>query len=93
MEQAVRACNNAKNRQTKAVDSAMEAIYEIVENEKLLENKVIAVKLDPKYAVEKNLTGLVANKLLSEYNRPVLILNKVVENEKVYWRGSGRGYD
>lgn len=93
VEQAVRACNNAKNRQTKAVDSAMEAIYDIIENEKLLENKVIAVKLDPKYAVEKNLTGLAANKLLSEYDRPILILNKVVEDGKVYWRGSGRGYD
>lgn len=93
VEQAVRACSNAKNRQTKAVESAMEAIYDIIEKDKLLDNKIIAVKLNPKYAVEKNLTGLAANQLLSQYNRPILILNKVEEDGKIFWRGSGRGYD
>lgn len=93
VEQAVRACNNAKSRQTKAVDAAMDAIYTIIEKENLLENKILAIRLDPKYAVEKNLTGLCANAILSQFNRPVLILNKIVEDGKVYWRGSGRGYD
>lgn len=93
VEQAVRACYNAKNRQTKSVDNAMESINEIVEKDNLLENKIIAVKLNPEYAVEKTLTGLLANQLLSQYERPVLVLNQVKEDGKIYWRGSGRGYD
>jgi single-stranded-DNA-specific exonuclease len=93
VEQAVRTCNNVKNRQGKSKESATEAVLDIIEKENLLENKILAIRLDPKYAADKNLTGLIANGLLDTYNRPILILNKVKENDKVYWRGSGRGYD
>ena len=45
-------------------------------------------------AVEKTLTGLIANQLMAKYQRPVLLLNKVInEDESVSWEGSGRGYD
>ena len=93
VEQAVRTCNNVKNRQGKAKENATEAVLDVIEKENLLENKILAIRLDPKYAADKNLTGLIANGLLDTYNRPILILNKVKENGKVYWRGSGRGYD
>lgn len=93
VEQAVRTCNNVKNRQTKAKENAMFAVLDTIEKEKLTDNKILAIRLDPKYAADKNLTGLIANGLLDTYNRPILILNKVEENGKVYWRGSGRGYD
>lgn len=44
---------------------------------------------------DRNLTGLIANQLMSEYQRPVLILNKVINEEDgtITWEGSGRGYD
>ena len=98
VEQAVRTCTNVKNRQTRSKDSAYEAVMSVIENEKLLDNKILAIRLDPKYATDKNLTGLIANGLLDTFNRPILILNQEIEKdsdgvETVYWRGSGRGYD
>ena len=106
VEQAVRTCSNVKTRQGKARDNATLAVNEIIKRENLLENKILAIRLDPKYAVDKNLTGLIANGLLETYNRPVLILNKVDKKEEYVnkegkisyrtvstWEGSGRGYD
>ena len=98
VEQAVRTCTNVKNRQTRSKDNALDTVLSTIERENLLENKILAIRLDPKYATDKNLTGLIANGLLDTYNRPILILNQVIEkeddgSEKVYWRGSGRGYD
>ena len=103
VEQACRNCTNIKNRQTKARDASLEIIERIIEEKNLLENKILAIKLDADYAVDKNLTGLVANQIMSKYQRPVLILNeRVIEEinpstgektEIKTWEGSGRGYD
>ena len=93
VEQAVRTCKNVKNRQTKSKDGAMDAVLKTIRDENLLEHKILAIRLDPKYAADKNLTGLIANGLLDTFCRPILILNKVEEEGKIYWRGSGRGYD
>ena len=99
VEQACRNCNNIKNRQTKARDASLETIERIIEEKNLLENKILVVKLNPEFAIEKNLTGLIANQLMSKYQRPVLLLNKVVKEDEesgetvVSWEGSGRGYD
>lgn len=94
VEQACRNCSNVKNRQTKARDSALEIIETIIQNQKLLDNKILAIQLDSKYATDKNLTGLIANQLMAKYQRPVLLLNKVInEDESISWEGSGRGYD
>lgn len=100
VEQACRNCTNIKNRQTKARDAALETIERIIEEKNLLDNKILAVKLDA-FSADKNLTGLIANQLMAKYQRPVLLLNKVlnVEAEEetvkqwVSWEGSGRGYD
>ena len=93
VEQAVRTCANVKNRQSKAKENASDAVFQTIKDENLLEHKILAIRLDPKYAADKNLTGLIANGLLDLYCRPVLILNRVEEEGKVYWQGSGRGYD
>ena len=93
VEQAVRTCTNVKNRQGKLKDSALEVVLKIIREENLLENKILAIRLDPKYAVDKNLTGLIANGLLETYCRPILILNQIEEEGKIKWQGSGRGYD
>ena len=93
VEQAVRTCKNVKNRQTKSKDGAMDAVLKTIKDENLLEHKILAIRLDPKYAADKNLTGLIANGLLDTFCRPILILNKVEEEGKTYWKGSGRGYD
>ena len=102
VEQACRNCTNIKNRQTKARDASLEIIERIIEENNLLENKILAIKLDADYAVDKNLTGLVANQIMSKYQRPVLILNeRTIQEEDPFsnpyeiktWEGSGRGYD
>ena len=97
VEQAVRTCTNVKNRQSRLKDAAQETVLKIIEKENLLENKILAIRLDPKYATDKNLTGLIANGLLDTFHRPVLILNQVIENrdgkQVITWQGSGRGYD
>lgn len=93
VEQACRNCTNIKSRQTKIRDNSLEKIEQIIVNQNLLSNKILIVQLDD-LITDRNLTGLIANQLMSEYQRPVLILNRI-ENEEgtITWEGSGRGYD
>ena len=94
VEQACRNCTNIKNRQTKARDVSLSKIEHIIEEKNLLENKILVIKLNPEDSVDKNLTGLIANQLMSKYQRPVLLLNKIInEDNSISWEGSGRGYD
>jgi single-stranded-DNA-specific exonuclease len=105
VEQACRNCTNIKNRQTKARDAALEIIERTIKEQNLLENKILVVKLDT-FATDKNLTGLIANQLMAQYQRPVLLLNKTIQEieclgtkgerlvlQDISWEGSGRGYD
>ena len=94
VEQACRNCTNIKKRQTTAIDNSLEIIEQIIEEEDLVSNKIIAVRVRPPQSITKTLTGLIANQLIAKYQRPVLILNQTVhENEPcVMWEGSGRGY-
>ena len=105
VEQACRNCMNIKNRQTKARDDSLEKIERIIESQNLLENKLLVIRLDEGQITDKSLTGLIANELMSRYQRPVLLLNRVVNEmtilddngkpkaiQKITWEGSGRGY-
>jgi single-stranded-DNA-specific exonuclease len=67
VEQACRNCTNIKNRQNKARDNSLKIIEQIIEQEDLLKNQIIIVKLDDEYSIDKNLTGLVATKIANEY--------------------------
>jgi single-stranded-DNA-specific exonuclease len=93
VEQACRNCTNIKNKQTKARDASLNTIEQKIEDEKLLENKILVIKLEPELATNKNLTGLIANVLMAKYQRPVLLLSRCERDGKVTWEGSGRGYD
>lgn len=96
VEQACRNCTNIKNRQNKARDASLKIIEQIIEEENLLKNQIILVKLSGEYSIDKNLTGLVATKIANEYQKPTLILNEVIvkneetEIEELVWQGSGR---
>lgn len=95
VEQACRNCTNIRNRQNKARDASLEIIERIIEEKNLLENQVLAVKLEGKNESNRNITGLIANQIMGKYQRPVLILNRTVHDEdpdNVYitWDGSGR---
>ena len=52
-------------------------IENIIKEYNLLINKVLVVPIPKSVYVEKNLTGLIANQLMAQYQRPVLLLNEV----------------
>ena len=93
VEQACRNCTNSKNRQTRTRDATLETIENLIAANNLLENKLFVIQLD-NISADRNLTGLIANQLMSKYQRPVLILNKIFHTDgTITWEGSGRGYD
>lgn len=97
VEQSARTCKNVKSRQDKARDNLFASIVRRIEDENLLENKILAIRLGETTSMTKNITGLVANKLMSKYQRPVLLLSRHEEiaedgNVEVSWSGSGRNY-
>lgn len=78
VEQAIRVATNVKARQTKAQDNCMDLLERKIENENLLDHKVILFLLEPGQ-IDKNIAGLCANKIMAKYQRPCCILTKVEE--------------
>ena len=93
VEEAVRVCSNIKARQTKLQDSAMSLLESRIRNESLLDNAIIIFTCEPG-EVEKNLAGLVANKIQAKYQRPCLVLtkSKTKDDSEYFYRGSARNY-
>ena len=95
VDQAVRTCTNVKNRQTKAQDAGMELLEGLIESNNMMEHKVLLFLLEPG-EIDRNIAGLVANKIMAKYQRPCCILTKVVDHQDpacVSYQGSARGYD
>lgn len=87
-QEAVRLCKNAKKRQTTAVDKSIR----IIESElqiKDTDRAIVYVDEDQELTFE--LSGLIANKLLSQYNRPVILLRHFRQGNIDELRGSARG--
>ena len=78
VDQAIRTVTNVKNRQTRAQDAGMELLEGMIESQNLLEHKVLLFLLEPGQ-IDRNIAGLVANKLMAKYQRPCCVLTKVVE--------------
>jgi len=91
VDQALRAVTNVKSRQTKAQVTGMEIFESMIEDQNLLDHKVLLFKVKPG-KVGKSIAGLVANKFMSKYQRNTMILTETTENGIVSWRGSARGY-
>lgn len=93
VEEAVRICTNVKARQTKLQDATMALLESRIHSESLLDNGVIVLTCEPGQ-VEKNLAGLVANKIQAKYQRPCLVLtkSKTKDDAEYYYRGSARNY-
>lgn len=86
VDQAIRTVVNVKNRQTTAVDKGMQFLEEKIVKENLLKNKVLLFLLKPGQ-ISPNIAGLIANKLMSKYQRPCCILTETDEG----YQGSARG--
>ena len=93
VEEAVRICTNVKARQTKLQDTTMALLETRIREQSLLENAIIILTCEPG-EVEKNLAGLVANKIMAKYQRPCLVLikSKTQEDKETFFRGSARNY-
>ena len=92
VDQALRICTNVKNRQTKAQDNGVAILEKMIKEHNLLEDKVLLFLLEPGQ-IDKNVAGLVANKIMAKYQRPVCVLTKVTKDGEVSYQGSARGYD
>ena len=92
-DKVARESYNIKEKQNRVTLKTMERICNVIETEELYKNQIIIYKTSKENAneVPKSLTGLVAMKISAKYNRPTLILRPVVEGDKTYFRGSGRG--
>lgn len=86
---AARTAVNIKARQDNEVRKYMKVLDAKIQAENLDENSVLFVNGDE--VLEKStVSGLIANKLASQYHRPVVILKTFDDTS---WGGSGRGYD
>lgn len=94
VEEAVRICTNVKARQTKLQDTTMALLEARIREQSLLENAIIILTCEPG-EVEKNLAGLVANKIQAKYQRPCLVLikTKTKDDNEIFYRGSARNYN
>ena len=70
----------------------MKIIEQIIEEEDLLKNQILIVRLPADYAIDKNLTGLVATKIANQFQKPTMIVNETHDNDtgELIWAGSGR---
>lgn len=91
--QAARMSNNIKNRQNKIRDENIEIISNQIEEKDLLKNKILIIQSTPEEPINRSISGLIANRLVSEYQRPVIILNKYNIDNEITWEGSARGYE
>ena len=87
-QEAVRLCKNAKKRQTTAVDRSIRIIEKELQI-KDTDRAIVYVDEDQELTFE--LSGLIANKLLSQYNRPVILLRHFRQGNIDELRGSARG--
>lgn len=86
-ERAARLADNAKKRQSGAVDKIMVDLKEQVERYKAYNNTIMFVKMSED--VSGTFTGLVAMKSADLYKRPCVVLR---EKDGIY-RGSARNFD
>ena len=61
LEQASRNCKNIKNRQTTACERGLTTIEKIIEENGLLENRILFIQIPDNDNIPKEITGLMAN--------------------------------
>lgn len=83
-----RQLTNVKRRQDKARDNGVASLEQIIEEKHLDNNKILFAVGNDK--LEKNFSGLIANRLVDKYKRPTLVGKPY---NKEFISGSIRGYD
>ena len=80
----IKKLKECKEEQAKAVDEVFDNVIQQAENQ--ISEKIIYIFVDTKY----NISGLIGNKLLEKYQRPIMILKEKIYNNKKYYMGSAR---
>ena len=88
-QQAARICVNAKSRQTRQKDKAIDSLEMTIEKNSLNDNRIIIVPVEDN-TIDTTLTGLIAMQLVSKYKKPVLVGR---ESDDGFLRGSTRAPD
>ena len=86
--EAARECSNARNRQNKSLEVAMDKTEIKIHKYDLLENRVLFVRLDEDDTFPSELNGLLAMKLSAKFKRPTIVARL---NNQGFNRGSMRG--
>ena len=87
--QAIRTVTNVKNRQTRAEDSGLEMLENMIVNNHMLDHKILLFLLKPGQ-IDSEIRGLIANKFMAKYQRPCCLLTYVEQTD--LYEGSARGY-
>lgn len=88
--QNARNCTNAKARQKRSEDKALEYLQMVIERDGLDEHKILLIEVDDEKQVDPTITGLIAMKVMNVYHKPVLLGRK---NDEGYIKGSIRNDD
>lgn len=72
-QQNARQASNARNRQNKIKDRAIDILEMRAQKEGLLDNNVIIIPVEPEDEIPQELTGLIAMAFVSKYGKPCLI--------------------
>ena len=86
--EAARECSNARNRQNKSLEVAMDKTEIKIHKYDLLENRVLFVRLEEDDTFPSELNGLLAMKLSAKFKRPTIVARL---NDQGFNRGSMRG--
>lgn len=73
-QRVARLCTNAKARQSKKKDDAVELLDNKIKEDNLNENKILIINTNNE--IDKSLTGLIAQNIVSKYKKPVLLGTK-----------------
>lgn len=87
MEQAARIAKNIKSRQDRIKEKALDLIDFKIQKEGLNQNNLIVVEITPDDDIPNELTGLIAQNIVSKYNRPAFVVRR--DNQGVL-KGSAR---
>lgn len=85
--QTARVGANAKNRQNKLKEKALDLIDFKIQKEDLLENNILIIEVEDEDNIPQELGGLVAMAVVTKYNKPCLIVRR---NSEGLLQGSGR---
>lgn len=86
--QAIRNCVNARSRQNRAKEKAIDELDFKIQKNELFRNQVIFVNVEDSEMFDSTLTGLIAMNILSKYKKPTIVARL---GDDDCWKGSARG--